>query len=90
MMFMLEIWGWFGLFVVMVILLLIAGKITIIAGYILCKLLWLAINSISQFLRKNVHLFECSSLDYSKEKEIEILRGLLHIQIEQVRRTKIC
>ena len=56
MMFMLEILGWFGLFVIMVVLLLIACKIAIITGYILCKLLWLAFNSISQFLRENVHL----------------------------------
>ena len=56
MMFMLEIIGWFSLFVIMVVLLLFAGKIAIFTGYILCKLLWLAINSISQFLRENVHL----------------------------------
>ena len=70
MMFMLEIWGWFGLFVVMVVLLLIAGKIAIIAGYILCKLLWLAINSLSQFLRKNVHL-NAPVLTIPKKKKLK-------------------
>lgn len=69
MMFMLEILGWFGLFVIMGVLLLIAGKIAIFTGYILCKLLWLAINSFSQFLRENVHL-NAPVLSTTKKKKL--------------------
>ena len=70
MMFMLEILGWFGLFVIMIVLLLIVGKIALLAGYILCKLLWLTFNSISQFLRENVHL-NAPVLSKPKKKKLK-------------------
>ena len=56
MMCIIEIFGWIGLFVIMVVFLVIAGKITLYGGFILFKLLGYIINPIVNYLRKNVHL----------------------------------
>ncbi len=70
MMFIIEIFGWIGLFVIMVVFLLIVGKMTAYGGFILFKLLGQIIKPIVNYLRHNVHL-NAPVLKTSKKKKLK-------------------
>lgn len=68
MLFVLEIFGWIGLTIIMIILGLYAGKIVIIAGMVICKLIGHIFGPIIESLRKNVHLNGVRLTSHRKKK----------------------
>ena len=71
MLFVLEIWGWIGLIIMMIILSFYAGKIVIIAGFVFCKLIGHICGPIIETLRKNVHL-NAPRLKTHRKKKLEL------------------
>ena len=70
MLFVLEIFGWVILMIITIALYVLAGVVVIIAGMVVCRLLWHIFKPVFEYLRKNIHL-NAPRLRTDRKKKLE-------------------